>query len=142
AVTSAYTNPEHAALTSYAPHRRPSSFWIAADVPHCLSGVAVDRTSASMRAGSSPAISSACLPDSTDKLVVLPPIRRSRMPVRAWIHSSLVSIVAARSALVTTLSGKAVPHPEITAPWAPGRIAGIGSSSAASAGAQPGDRLA
>src|SRR3954447_24919210 len=141
-----YMKPEQAALTSNAPQRMPSSFCTAAALPHCLSGVVVASTSASTRRGSRPAISSAWRPDSTDSPIVLPPMRRSWMPVRDTIHSSLVSIISASSWLVSTFSGRAVPQPEITPPLVPGRIAGISPSWAsgtvtASAGAQPRDGL-
>src|SRR5262249_52389103 len=39
--------------------------------------------------------------------------RRSRMPVRCWIHSSLVSMSRVRSALVTTRSGTWWPRPRM-----------------------------
>ncbi len=52
---------------------------------------------------------------STASPEVVPPTRRSRMPVRSTIHSSLVSRLPSRSALVTTLSGKALPHPVMRA---------------------------
>ncbi len=90
-------------------------------------GVVVATTRASMRSGVSPAISIAARPDSTESEAVEPPIRRSEIPVRATIHSSLVSSVFSRSWLVTTFSGSAVPQPEMTAPVAPGRVAGIWS---------------
>src|SRR3546814_12060943 len=47
--------------------------------------------------------------------VVVPPTRRSRMPVRPVIHSSLVSSVVSRSTFVTIFSGRAVPQPAIRA---------------------------
>ena len=50
---------------------------------------------------------------------VVPPIRRSRMPVRSWIQASLVSRKTDRSSLVTTLSGTAMPQP-VTMPPAAG----------------------
>src|SRR5262245_15047627 len=40
--------------------------------------------------------------------------RRSRIPVRCWIHSSLVSIIVVSSWFVTTRSGTCVPSPTIT----------------------------
>ena len=52
-------------------------------------------------------------PASMARPTVVPPTRRSRMPVRSMIHASVVSSVASRSALVTTLSGRAVPQPVI-----------------------------
>ncbi len=42
-----------------------------------------------------------------------PPMCRSWMPERVTIHSSVVSRRASRSALVTTVSGRAPPHPVI-----------------------------
>ena len=75
-------------------------------------------------------------PDSTASADVVPPTRRSRMPVRSTIHSSVVSSMASRSALVTTLSGSAVPQPVIAAPTS------SVDHRAASRRPQPGDRLA
>src|SRR5258708_24031599 len=42
--------------------------------------------------------------------------RRSRMPVRVTIHSSLVSTIFSRSALESTRSGSARPVPTMVAP--------------------------
>src|SRR2546430_14471430 len=53
------------------------------------------------------------------------------MPVRSTIHSSLVSRRAARSALVTTVSGRAAPQPVTAAPRTSGRAGGL----------EPGDGL-
>src|SRR3954447_5295438 len=89
-----------------------------------------------MDAGSRPDFSMAWWPASIDSDAVLPPARRSWMPVRSWIHASLVSIMAARSSLVMTVSGTAVPHPVITPPRRP---RGTGGTSGRP---QPGDRLA
>ncbi len=61
-------------------------------------------------------------------------MRRSRMPERSTIHSSVVSRRASRSALVTTLSGRALPHPVITAP------AGTASAGTLDAWPGPGSR--
>src|SRR5579884_2388977 len=47
---------------------------------------------------------------------VVPPMRRSFMPVRSVIQASLVSSRADRSSFVTTLSGTAEPQPVMTAP--------------------------
>src|SRR3954451_17476002 len=71
--------------------------------------------SRSMCPGATPALSMAALPDAIASVAVVPPTRRSRMPLRSTIHSSLVSSMASRSALVTTLSGSAVPQPEMRA---------------------------
>ena len=84
--------------------------------------------------------------------VVVPPTRRSRIPVRSMIHSSLVSSVPSRSTLVTTLSGIA-DAPAGDAGAAGGHadhLAGRGRGAAAgderftepSRGAEPRDRLA
>src|SRR5689334_12897859 len=62
-----------------------------------------------------PACSSAARPASTARPAVVPPMRRSQMPLRSRIHSSLVSRVAARSSLVTILSGRAAPQPAMRA---------------------------
>ena len=65
-------------------------------------------------------------PASADSPAVVPPTWRWRMPVRSTIHSSSVSRpMSARSWLVSILGGRAVPQPVITAPWAPGRMAGM-----------------
>src|SRR5688500_14383932 len=80
--------------------------------------------------------------------VVVPPTRRSRIPVRSTIHASLVSRLSSRSAFVTTLSGSAVPQPVMRArdgstplilqdPGG-GRVRGAATSRRA----QPGDGLA
>jgi len=58
------------------------------------SGVSVARISRSIEAGSTPASSSAARAASTASSPVLPPTRRSRMPVRSRIQASLVSRVA------------------------------------------------
>ena len=125
AVMSPYTNPEHAALTSNAPQRRPSSFWTVAAVPHWVSGVVVAKTSASMSARSTPDMSSAARPDSVERPTVVPPTWRSRMPVRSTIQSSDVAIICSRSLLVSVLGPRAVPQPVITAPRTPEGSAGI-----------------
>src|SRR5439155_7898276 len=83
----------------------------------------------SIVAGSTPAESMACWPASTASVPAEPPKRRSRMPVRSMIHSSVVSSRDAKSALVTIFSGRAVPHPVM-------RIPTLSLS-----GAEPGDRL-
>ena len=88
-------SPEQAAFTSKAPQRSPSSCCTVAAWPGpCWSGVVVARTSTSMSgrvdAGHARAPPR---PASTDRPAVVPPTRRSRMPVRSRIHSSLVSIM-------------------------------------------------
>ncbi len=57
----------------------------------------------SMSSGSSPAVAMARSPATAAMLAVVssgPAMRRSRMPVRETIHSSLVSTMRSRSALV------------------------------------------
>src|SRR5262245_26212114 len=136
---------------SKAPQRSPSSFCTVADVAGTVrSGVVVARTRASIDSTSSPDIASAARPASAESPAVVPPTWRSRMPVRSMIHSSLVSSpMSARSWLVSTFGGSAVPHPVMTAPRAFGRVTGIWGSSFGLGGragrarrAEPGDRLA
>ena len=72
----------------------------------------------SMSSAVRPAVSSACRAAVTDREVVLssaPTMRRSLMPVRLVIHSSEVSTIRSRSALVSTRSGTAMPQPVIAA---------------------------
>ena len=77
AVTSAYTNPEQAALTSNAPHRSPRAFCTFADVAGTvLSGVVVANTNTSIDAGSTPDISRAARPLAMLNSAVVPPILR------------------------------------------------------------------
>ena len=148
ATTMAYVKPEQAALTSNAPQRRPRPSCTVADVAGTVrSGVVVARTRASIWCGSRPAISIARRPASIDSDAVLPPTRRSWMPVRSTIHSSVVSRpLVRRSSLVSTLSGRAVPHPVMTPPRADPGVDGMTLSVRARtrvrAGAQPGDGLA
>ena len=79
-----------------------------------VSGDAVATTRRSMSVGDSPArliASAAAAVPSVDDVSPGAAIRRSRMPVRSTIHSSLVSRVASRSAFVRRPSGTAVPQP-------------------------------
>jgi hypothetical protein len=73
-----------------------------------LSGVVVAKIIKSNSLGAMPAISSALLVAITAKsqVVSLVTLRLSLMPVLLVIHSSDVSIVLDRSALVTTVGGK------------------------------------
>ena len=97
-------------MTSKAPPWTPMPFWTAAEVPGTIwSGVVVARITASISSGRRPALSRAASPASMASPEVVPPIRRSLMPVRSWIQASLVSMVTDRSSLVTTLSGTAIP---------------------------------
>src|SRR5687767_6765900 len=73
-----------------------------------MSGVVVPTTMKSMSSGVSPARSIALRAASTARSEVATPgstIWRSRMPVRCRIHSSLVSTMRSRSALVSTRGG-------------------------------------
>ena len=70
--------------------------------------VQVATTTRSISAGASPLAASALPPAATAMSGTVssgPAIRRLAMPTRLRIHSSLVSIRAARSALVTTFAG-------------------------------------
>ncbi len=94
----AYTKPEQAALRSKAPPRTSSSSCTWADEPgNVWSGVEVASTSTSMSAPVSPAPARAAAPASAASPAVVPPMRRSRIPVRSTIQLSDVSSVAARS---------------------------------------------
>ena len=74
-----------------------------------MSGVTVATTSRSIDAGSTPFCSSArrAAGMASSDIASVPGSarRRSRMPVRDMIHSSVVSTIVARSAFVTTRSG-------------------------------------
>ena len=75
AVIIAYTNPEHAALTSNAPQRSPRPCCTVADVAGTVrSGVVVASTRASIDSGSIPAISIASRPLAMLISAVEPPI--------------------------------------------------------------------
>ncbi len=71
------------------------------------SGVQVATITRSMSSGDRPLAASALPPAMTamSARVSSSAIRRLAMPTRLRIHSSLVSTVAARSSLVTTLAG-------------------------------------
>ena len=99
-----------AALMSKAPQRRPSSVCTVgavAGTAQIRGGGGEDGGDDLARLG--PAISIALRPDSADNPAVVPPTRRSRMPVRSRIHSSEVSIIPARSSLVRIFGGSARP---------------------------------
>ena len=71
----------------------------------------------SMSSGFSPASSIAARAAAVPMVEVsspLPAIRRSLMPVRVAIQSSVVSTTLARSSLVNTRSGRYPPHPLTT----------------------------
>ena len=72
------------------------------------SGLHVATVTRSMSEGSSPLAASAFAPAASAMSATVSSSRanrRSRMPTRVLIHSSLVSTSLARSSLVTTLSG-------------------------------------
>ena len=110
AVVNAYVNPEHAA-----PRSKPQA--LVAPILCCsrhavlgniMSGVVVPTTMKSMSAGVMPAWAIACSAASFARSEVATPgstMWRSRIPVRCWIHSSLVSTIFSRSALVSTRGG-------------------------------------
>ena len=73
-----------------------------------MSGVVVPTTMKSMSAGVSPARSIAFRAASVARSDVATPgstMWRCLMPVRCWIHSSLVSTIFSRSALVSSRGG-------------------------------------
>src|SRR5690348_7130700 len=114
ATPSAYTKPEHAALTSNAMQPlAPRRSWIRHAVAGKMrSGVVVPSTTMSSSNALTPASANACWAARNARSPVVSPsaaTRRSRMPVRVRIHSSLVSTIFSRSALVTTRSGSALP---------------------------------
>ncbi len=75
-----------------------------------------------MSAPVSPAPARAAAPASAASEAVVPPTRRSWMPVRSTIQSSEVSRVTSRSALVTILSGSALPQPVMRMPVTRGPV--------------------
>jgi len=85
-----------------------------------ISGVIVATTISSMSFGSSPAAAIALRAAAAPREAVVSPgpaMRRSRMPVRWTIHSSLVSTIVDRSALVRRFSGTEEPVPAMMAPY-------------------------
>ena len=79
------------------------------------SGVDVHSSTRSMPSPCTPAPAIACCAASMPRPVVVPPTRRSRIPVRSTIQASLVSRLSSRSTLVTILSGRALPQPVMRA---------------------------
>ena len=105
---------------SNAPPRMPIPCWTVGAVPGTMpSGVVVASTRWSISSGVLPARASAACAASMARPEVVPPMWRSRIPVRSTIHSSLVSRRTAMSSLVTTLSGTAMPQPVIRIPFTP-----------------------
>lgn len=129
----ACTNPQQAPFTSNAAASMPSTWATRAAVDgHAESGVAVATTTRSICSGSSPAAARARAPASAASAVVVSAAAgsatwRARMPVRAEIHSSLVSKCSARSSLVIRRAGRAAP-----APRNPSGISGAGRLSTSS----------
>src|SRR5581483_7196608 len=104
-----------------APPRMPSACCTLGEVAGMTaSGVVVASTTWSIWSAVRPAASRAARPASVARPEVVPPKRRSRMPVRSTIQASDVSREAARSSLVTTLSGRAMPDPVILMPGTSG----------------------
>src|SRR4051812_29732241 len=84
-----------------------------------ISGVIVAQTIRSRSFGSMPAASMALRAAAAPRVAVDSPgpaMRRSRMPVRWTIHSSLVSTIRDSSSLVRRFSGSALPVPVMMAP--------------------------
>ena len=111
AVASAKTKPEQTACRSKAaPEWMPRLFCtVTALAGNVLSGVEVASTIRSMSAGCNPALSSAFRAAAVARSEVSSPsaaMWRWRMPVRWTIHSSDVSTIAARSALVRIFAGR------------------------------------
>ena len=75
------------------------------------SGEVVAKRTKSMSSGPTPASAIALRPAMVPKERAVPPMRRSRMPVRSEIHSSLVSRVSDSSSFVTMRSGRPIPQP-------------------------------
>ena len=113
--TRPYRKPAHAAARSNDPQRMPSLSPTNAPVwGSGCSGVQVATIRRSIASGVRPACLIAAQA-STARLAVVSSglaMRRSRMPVRSTIHSSVVSIRCSRSALVSRCSGRATPQPE------------------------------
>ena len=88
----------------------PSPAWIATALAgNVLSGVEVASTTRSIDWASTPAAASAACAALMPMAEVVSPsaaIRRSRIPVRWVIHSSVVSTMRERSELVTTRLGR------------------------------------
>ena len=86
----------------------------------------VATTTQSTSAASMPACSIAARAAETDIIWMVssgPANRRSRMPERCWIHSSLESMASISSAFGTTRVGRYEPTPRIAACGLPGALA-------------------
>ncbi len=114
AVIKAKRKPAHAALTSKAvAFLAPSAFCTRhATDGKLLSGLIVATMIRSSFAGSKSADFNACFAAFVAKWLLRSPLaamRRSLIPVRVVIHSSLVSTIFSRSKLVKTFSGTKLP---------------------------------
>ena len=111
-VVRAKMNPEQAALRSYPHEFTAPTLWAMrlAVEGKCMSAVTVATIMRSISAASIPRFShnvlTASAPISDVALVGSFRIRRSSIPVRVRIHSSLVSTIFSKSALERTSSGK------------------------------------
>src|SRR5215210_90632 len=118
ATEAAYEKPAHAAARSIAP--APGTP-ISSPTRHATEGidsgaVEVPQMTRSTESPATPACSRACFEASTASVAAFSPSptkRRSLIPVRVEIHSSVVSSTLSRSALVTTLLPRARPTPTI-----------------------------
>src|SRR5262245_42165829 len=121
AIESPNTKPVQAANMSKATARvAPSFCWsVQAQEGRMRSGVVVATRMQSTWSAVSPAASSArwqATSARSDDACSGAAIRRSRIPVRSTIHSSEVSTMRSRSALVSRFSGTYIPVPVIVAP--------------------------
>src|SRR5688572_33368858 len=118
AVDSPYRKLGHAVLMSIAAALlAPISSWIAeAGFGTCSSAEHVPSTTRSMSLGSMAAQASARIEATCDSVVIgTCDTRRSFMPVRVVIHSSVVSMKLARPALSSTAGGIHLPQPVMAA---------------------------
>ena len=111
AISKAYRKPEHAAEMSIAAALcAPIWLWMRQAVAgKNMSGDAVAQRIRSTSAAKTPACSSAARAAAAPRSLVCSPspaIRRSLMPVRDVIHSSLVSTIFSISAFVMTRAGR------------------------------------
>ena len=116
ATASAAMKPVQPPLMSMPMHFRPRAGWMSqARAGLMVSAWTVLTSTKSISSGATPAFSRAALParSARDCSVSSDSTLRSRMPVRVDIHSSLVSRNPARSSLVTTFFGSALPVPSI-----------------------------
>src|SRR5688572_10666969 len=118
AVDKPYRKLVHAVLTSIAAaFVAPMSSWIAeAVLGTCASAEHVPSTTRSMSLGSMPEQASARIEATCDSVVIgTCDTRRSLIPVRVVIHSSVVSMKLARPGLSSTAGGMHLPQPVMAA---------------------------